>query len=127
MPYVELVKCLQQRIINILVRTYNISPSDAYDIWSKAVSTKDERIAEIINTIIRSEPEGLPVIINRNPTLAYGSVLQMFCIGFTDTLTMSVPLQVLPLLAADQIAVELFAMKYIETSLQRSLFAVMQR
>ena len=127
MPYVELVKCLQQRIINILVRTYNISPSDAYDIWSKAVSTKDERIAEIINTIIRSEPEGLPVIINRNPTLAYGSVLQMFCIGFTDTLTMSVPLQVLTLLAADQIAVELFAMKYIETSLQRSLFAVMQR
>lgn len=67
-----MVKCLQQRIINILIRTYNISPSDAYDIWQKAIATKDERIAEIIDAIIHSEPEGLPVIINRNPTINYG-------------------------------------------------------
>lgn len=31
----------------------------------------------------------------------YNAILQMFCIGFTDSLTMSVPLQVLKLLAAD--------------------------
>ena len=31
----------------------------------------------------------------------YNAMLQMFCIGFTDSLTMSVPLQVLKLLAAD--------------------------
>lgn len=62
LPYVELVKCLQQRIINILIRTYNISPSDAYDIWFRAIANKDERVAEIIDAIIHSEPEGLPVI-----------------------------------------------------------------
>lgn len=101
LPYVELVKCLQQRIINILIRTYNISPSDAYDIWSRAVASKDERVAEIIDAIIHSEPEGLPVIINRNPTINYGSILQVFCVGYTDTLTMSVPLQVLKLMGAD--------------------------
>lgn len=123
LPYVELVICLQQRIINILVRTYNMSPAEAYNIWSNAIAEKDERIAEIINTIIRSEPEGLPVIINRNPTINYGSMLQMFCIGFTDSLTMSVPLQVLKLLAADQIAVELFV--NLATSLQRSHLTVM--
>ena len=61
----------------------------------------NERVAEIITAIINSEPEGLPVIINRNPTINYGSILQMYCVGFTDTLTMSVPLQVLKLLAAD--------------------------
>lgn len=72
LPYVELVKCLQQRIINILIRTYNISPADAYDIWSRAIAEKDERVAEIITAIIKSEPEGLPVIINRNPTINYG-------------------------------------------------------
>ena len=65
-----LVKCLQQRIINILMRTYNISTSDAYDIWSRAVATKDERVCEILDAIIRSEPEGLPCIINRNPTIS---------------------------------------------------------
>ena len=35
-------------------------------------------------------------------TIAYGGILQMFCIGFTETYTMAVPLQVLKSLAADQ-------------------------
>lgn len=72
LPYVELVKCLQQRIINILVRNYNISPSDAYDKWYKAISKKDDRVAEIIDNLIKASPEGLPVLINRNPTIDYG-------------------------------------------------------
>ena len=101
LPYVMLVICLEQRIINILVRTYRINPQDAYDIWSRAKSKKDPRICEIINAIIHSNPEGLPVIINRNPTLAYGSMLQMWCVGFTDTLTMSVPLQAIKSMCAD--------------------------
>jgi hypothetical protein len=37
----------------------------------------------------------------------------MFCVGYTDTLTMSVPLQVLKLLGADQIVVDIIC-KYIE-------------
>ncbi len=66
LPYVELVKCLQQRIINILIRTYNISPSEAYDIWNRSIATKDKRICQILDSIIHAEPEGLPVILNRN-------------------------------------------------------------
>lgn len=73
LPYVELVKCLQQRIINILIRTYNITPSDAYDIWSRALAKKDDRICEILDAIIHSNPDGgIPCIINRNPTINYG-------------------------------------------------------
>lgn len=75
LPYVALVKMLQQRIINILIRTYNISPSDAYEIWKDSLATKDERICEIITAIIQSEPEGLPVIINRNPTINFGKII----------------------------------------------------
>ena len=101
LPYVELVKCLQQPIINILVRNYNISPSEAYDWWYKSITKKDERIAQILDNLIHANPEGLPVLINRNPTINYGSILQMFVVGYTDTLTMSVPLQVLKSLAAD--------------------------
>ena len=36
-------------------------------------------------------------------TIAYGGILQMFCIGFTETYTMAVPLQVLKSLAADEL------------------------
>ena len=73
LPYVELVKTLQQRIINILVRSYNISPNEAYDIWYRSISKKDDRVAEIIDSIIHANPEGLPVLINRNPTLLCSS------------------------------------------------------
>lgn len=69
LPYACLVKCLQQQITNILVRNYNISPNDAYGIWYRALAKKDERVAEIINTLIHAQPEGLPVLINRNPTI----------------------------------------------------------
>ena len=72
LPYVALAKMLQQQITNILVRNYNISPNDAYDIWYRSIAKKDDRVAEIINTIIHSNPEGLPVLINRNPTINYG-------------------------------------------------------
>ena len=71
-PYVELVQCLQQQIINILVRNYNISPSEAYDKWYRAIAKKDDRIAEILDNLIAANPEGLPVLINRNPTINYG-------------------------------------------------------
>ena len=102
LPYVMLVKCLQQRIINILIRTYNISPSEAFDVYNKALAFKDERICSIINAIIKNAtPEGLPVIINRNPTINFGSILQCYCIGFTDTLTMSVSLQSIKSMGAD--------------------------
>ena len=69
LPLIELTKVLQQQIINILVRNYNINPNDAYDIWNKSIAKKDPRICEIIDSIIHSNPEGLPVIINRNPKI----------------------------------------------------------
>lgn len=128
LPYVALCVMLEPRIKNILIRSYNIPPHEAHDIWERACGTKDDRVAAIITNIINSYPEGLPVIINRNPTLAYGSILQCFCIGFTDTLTMSISLQVLKSLAADQIVVSYYLLtnifKYIS---QRSLFTVMWR
>lgn len=101
LPYKELVKCLELQIKNILIRTYNIGPAEAHKIWSNALAEKDPRVGEIIDAIIHSYPEGIPIIINRNPTINYGSILQVFCIGYTDTLTMSISLQVLKLLCAD--------------------------
>ena len=101
LPYTELVITQQQKIINILHKSYNISYNEAYKIWEKAKVKKDERVVEIINALIKSTPEGLPVLLNRNPTIALGGILQMFCIGMTDTLTIGIPLQILKLLAAD--------------------------
>lgn len=109
LPYTELVITQQQKIINILERTYKISPAEAYDIWYKAQSHRDERVAEIIQALIDStpidpdtgKPQGIPILLNRNPTINYGSILQMFCTEMNNTFTIGIPLQILKLLAAD--------------------------
>jgi hypothetical protein len=62
LPYIALCIMLQQKICNILSRTYNIGESEAYNIWFKAVTNPSERVRDIINSIIHHDPEGLPVI-----------------------------------------------------------------
>lgn len=106
LPYKCLVELLQQRIINIIQKAYNKSYSDAYAIWYKANIKEDPMVKNIIETLIKNDRngKGLPCIINRNPTIAYGGILQMFCIKMTDTYTMGVPLQILKLLAARMLA-----------------------
>lgn len=103
LSYYGLVVLLEQRIVNILKTQYNCSPSEAYEIWESAKIKPHERVKEIIEALIANNDNGrgLPVIINRNPTIGYGSILQMYVVGMTETFTMSVPLQILPLLAGD--------------------------
>lgn len=100
MPYVAMVELMQQTIINILQKTHNISYSDAYKIWYKAKLEKNETVAQIIKGLIKAKG-GLPVLINRNPTICYGGILRMNVVDITDSYTLGLPLQILPLLAAD--------------------------
>ena len=105
LPYKCLVVWLEPQIKNILVKSYNMGYNQAEEYVFKAQVQPDKTIANIIMSIIHSHKEGLPVIINRNPTINYGSLLQMFCVGMNEDMendyTMSIPLQVLPNLAAD--------------------------
>ena len=105
MPAVALTVMLEQRIKNILCRMHGMTPTEAHDIWYKATIEPNKKINTIIQSIIddfkHKGMRGLPVIIGRNPTLAYGSILQMFCVGITNTYTLAVPLQILKFLAAD--------------------------
>lgn len=102
LPFHGLCELLQQVIINILVKSYNFTYADAYKKWFKAqVTGKDEAVYNIIDGLIKDSPEGLPLIINRNPTIAYGGVLFVHCIGINMDYTMSVSLLILKILAAD--------------------------
>jgi DNA-directed RNA polymerase beta' subunit len=101
LPYPWLVITLQQQIINVIVKTYGLSYDDARNRWYKAIDTPDKTIVQIIYGLIKSRKEGLPIIINRNPSIQRGSLLQMFCIDMSFNYTMSLPLAVLVPLAAD--------------------------
>lgn len=69
LPYSCLVIACEQRIINILMKTYNITPNEAWDKWYKSITVKDPVIYKILQDMIHASGEGIPVIINRNPRL----------------------------------------------------------
>lgn len=102
LPYAALVILLEQTIINFLVKSLSLSYTEAYKRWFKSQIVKDTFVLNIIQNIIDSKPRGIPFIINRNPSINYGSLLQMYCVAINeDDFTMSVPLQILASLGAD--------------------------
>ena len=101
LSYPCLCGLLQQRIINILHKSYSMKYNDAYKLLMESMHHENPTIRQIIEGIIRSTNRGIPILINRNPTIAYGGILQMYCSGISEGYTMLVPLQILEGLAAD--------------------------
>lgn len=106
LPYKALVVLLEQRIINLLKKSYNITYDDAYRIWYKSLTDYNDIVYEIIKTLIRKDtPRGLPILLNRNPTLTFGSIVQLFCIGITDNnpevYAAGIPIEICPGMNAD--------------------------
>lgn len=101
LSYHTLLELLQQTIINIMVKTYKIGYNDAYMIFKQAQILPDKRVRDIIENIIKTSDGGIRVIINRNPTIGYGSIKAMRCVGINDNYTMGMPLQVLDSFGAD--------------------------
>ena len=68
LPYGALVEVLQQTIINVLKKSYNITYSAAWDIWYMSQLHVNDRVVQIIENIIRNQESGrgIPFIINRN-------------------------------------------------------------
>lgn len=65
LPFQGLLEMCQQVIINILVRSYNCSYSDAYKKWYKTVIRGyDQTIYDILDGLIK-DTGGLPVLINK--------------------------------------------------------------
>lgn len=102
LPFAMLLELLQQVIINILVRSYHCSYAVAYSKWHMAqITSHDKIIYNIINGLIKDRERGLPVLINRNPSIQKGSLLFTYAVGISDDYTMSLNTQILPHLGAD--------------------------
>jgi DNA-directed RNA polymerase beta' subunit len=82
LPYSCLVIAYEQRIINILMKTYNMTPSKAWDKWYKAITIKDITIYRILEDMIHASGEGLPLIINRNPLIWGPQEVTLVCKPF---------------------------------------------
>ena len=98
MPYAAMVIMFEQKIKNILCRSHGYSPNDADQQWQKALINPDKEVCMILDSLIEN---GVPILLNRNPTIAYGSILCLYVVKYTMDLTIGVPLQVLKFMNAD--------------------------
>ena len=106
-PYLCFLELYKFEIINLLSKIDGITIGEANDKWSNATRKFDKRIYSIMKYMIKNTKGGLNAILNRNPTISYGSMLSMKIIDVKpdiDDLTMCVPVGVLALLAGDSIS-----------------------
>ena len=66
-------------IISVLINHYHMTPLEAYNKISKAINLYDHDIDLIMQGLIKNCPyKGLPILINRNPTLKIGGIQLAF-------------------------------------------------
>lgn len=101
-PYQAMMELEKQRILNILEKVHG-NAALANRIFQRALKKKNPEIISIIRQLIKDDPtgHGIPCLVNRNPTITYGSIQQMYIIDVCDNYTLQMPLQILPYFNAD--------------------------
>jgi len=101
-PYLTFLELYKFEIINILRTIEGISLKEAEHEWYEATLKFDEKIHKIMTKMVNDNEVG--VILNRNPTIAYGSMLYLRIkevkANYEDV-TMSIHNNILTCLAGD--------------------------
>lgn len=101
-PYITFLELYKFEIMNILRQTENLSYKEAEKSWYNATLKFDEKIYKIMKKMVTENEVG--VLFNRNPTIAYGSILYLRIVDIKENfndVTMSPSSLILTLLAAD--------------------------
>lgn len=102
LPYLSFNVLYQYEIINLLQT--DMTYYEAYEKWQKSCQEFDETVYLIMKELINKTKGGLKVLLGRNPTLNYGSILQMEVMDVkrdVEDLTMAIPLNILQVLGGD--------------------------
>lgn len=104
-PYLAFLELYRFQLTNLLARMNGVSIARANELWHEAQTRFDRTMYAVMKELIQrgGDGRGLPALINRNPTIAFGSILQVRIVGvkkWTDY-TMSIHNNVLKLMAAD--------------------------
>lgn len=75
--------------------------NDAYKLLHESMHEENPIIRQIIEGIIKSTERGIPLLINRNPTISLGGIIQVYCSKISTGFTMAISLPILEGLAAD--------------------------
>lgn len=103
LSYMGFLELYKFEIINKLASSQNITENQAHAEWYQACITYSEKVYKLIKIMIKDEETYC--VINRPPTIDWGSMIQVRIIDVTkeiDDLTMSISLMDLPGFNADQ-------------------------
>ena len=79
MPWVSMCIGWKLEIINLLVHRKKLTPNQALKLWYRSLSSFVPEVDEVLTTLIKEAPGGrLPIVMGRNPTIAYGSEILLF-------------------------------------------------
>jgi DNA-directed RNA polymerase beta' subunit len=102
LPYLTFLNLYKYEIMNIISKVKNIRYTDAQKIWYQASLKVDEEIYMIMQKMITDEE--IAILLNRNPTISYGSILYLRVAGIKkdyEDLTTSIHNTILSPLAGD--------------------------
>ena len=104
LPYMCTLELFKYEIIAYLSKMNDISESKAYEEWFYARISYSSKVYELMKLIIKKHKP--KIILNRNPTINFGSLLCMKVVGvnkdYEEDYTASLPIQILPVLNADK-------------------------
>jgi DNA-directed RNA polymerase subunit beta' len=104
LPYLTFLELYRFHILNIISSVKGINKQAAEKIWYDATTHFDEEVYSIMLDLLNKTEGGLKILLNRNPTISYGSILCLNVSGikkdYTD-LTASISNNILQLLAGD--------------------------
>lgn len=104
LPYLTFLELYKPEIINIIMKRDGVELTQATNRWSKAQMEFSESIYEIMNYILKNTKGKVKCLVNRNPTINYGSIVCCEVKSIKrdyDDLTMSLSAQILEALNAD--------------------------
>ncbi len=102
LPYLTFLNLYKYEIMNIISKVKNVRYTDAQNIWYRATIKVDEEIYMIMQKMITDEE--VAILLNRNPTISYGSILYLRIAGIKkdyEDLTTSIHNTILSPLAGD--------------------------
>lgn len=104
LPYKAFMELYRMELINLMCTISGLTISQAEDKWNEGLLEFDPTIHELMEYMISNTSGGLRILINRNPSISYGSVLVMRVAKVEpsdEIYTMAIPINILGLLAGD--------------------------
>lgn len=128
LPYIAFMELFRYEIINIYAKIQSCTIMEAQNVWERGLVHFDKTLYRIMEYMCKENRDDITIIINRNPSINFGSFLCMKVKGVTkdpSSKTMRLNTRVIQVLAADFDGDQLNVFRIIGKDLSRRIAKTM--